>query len=479
MQAEFLKIRILSLLLIAMLPGISTAAETYLTQSYVDSIVDRAYYHLNSAADPSSGTNLERAIENAREITASLKKKAKGDINEKYILWKVNELEGQIYLEQKGVLQEKNTWKQKTANELIAAFNTELGRRRPSFSALESLQGRMEATDPDKALQLQHSIRKRRQAIVQELRVTFDDALAGGMIDKAREDLSYLQLNHKHLGISVDEYARISAKIQSRTSIEEELKIITAALEAAGKMLQKRDLSNARKECSIARSRLDECRTRMLRLEWERLTTEWGRMHSRLQLKEDSLIGIAMNLMNSSGPSASENYLDTLRYFGVSQEKIGRLDRILLEKAIAQSRNESNLQSKKLIAMVEIEDTSETVSALDQLLLAAKQKAKAKKDSLEALSDQNARLTQVAEVRRDRLSVTQQQRSQREQDRREELAKQARTELVTVYLLLEKNKAKEAQRQFDKSRSLFKEALAADEYAKIDSTVNNAIQNSK
>ena len=77
---------------------------------------------------------MEDAISSAKQTAARLKSIARGNPNEKYILWKVGELESQIYLEESGMLLEKNQRRQKQVNDLVGPFNTEIGKRSRSTS---------------------------------------------------------------------------------------------------------------------------------------------------------------------------------------------------------------------------------------------------------------------------------------------------------------------------------------------------------
>ena len=82
---------------------------------------------------------MEDAISSAKQIASRLKNLAKGDPNEKYVLWKVGELERQIHLEESGLVLEKSQNRQKLMNDLVGPFNAEIAKRRPYFSVLSEL----------------------------------------------------------------------------------------------------------------------------------------------------------------------------------------------------------------------------------------------------------------------------------------------------------------------------------------------------
>jgi hypothetical protein len=154
------------MLLIAFIPPAYAAKKlTYCSQDRIDSLVDRAYYTLSSVDDPASGINRSKAIALAREIAARLRAIAANDANRNYIIGKVSELEGQIYLEEKGLLLEKKLWQQKTINDYVRMFNKELGKKKPSFKLLWSYHAQMAAIDRRQGSEVERSIKKRALAL--------------------------------------------------------------------------------------------------------------------------------------------------------------------------------------------------------------------------------------------------------------------------------------------------------------------------
>lgn len=128
--------RIRSIIALTLLVASQSGAEkhtTFISQSYVDSLVDRAFYIFNSVSDPSSGIPAERAVEYGKQIAAKLREIARDDVNKKYILWRTGELEAQIYLEESGLLMEKEQFRAKESNELVMLYNGEIGKGRPDF----------------------------------------------------------------------------------------------------------------------------------------------------------------------------------------------------------------------------------------------------------------------------------------------------------------------------------------------------------
>ena len=95
-----------------------------------------------------------------------------------------------------------------------------------------------------------------------------------------------------------------------------------------------------------------------------------------------------------------------------------------------------------------------------------------KSDSLASHRNENARLTQIAEVRRDRMRVASELQQKRQQERIQENERRARQELIAVYTLLESGKEKDALVYFQKVRELLEENLSDEEFKKVDQSVS-------
>jgi hypothetical protein len=144
----------------------SKEKEKYLSQSYIDSSIGKAFYILTEANSMAGvGFRQKEAIDEARRIARNLKQMAKGDPNERYVLWKASELEAQLYLEEKDlVLQQLNKGKI-SVNQLISRYNLEVGRVRPDFASLKRLHIQISQLDNIKANEMADSYNKRHRAI--------------------------------------------------------------------------------------------------------------------------------------------------------------------------------------------------------------------------------------------------------------------------------------------------------------------------
>ncbi|MBD3393802.1 MAG: hypothetical protein GF418_16860, partial [Chitinivibrionales bacterium] len=67
----------------------ATFAQQYTTQSSIDSTIQMAFFSFHEAQQvPGADFQMKRAIADAKDVVVRMKRAARGNINEKYILWK-------------------------------------------------------------------------------------------------------------------------------------------------------------------------------------------------------------------------------------------------------------------------------------------------------------------------------------------------------------------------------------------------------
>ena len=147
----------------------SKEKEKYLSQSYIDSSIGKAFYILTEANSMAGvGFRQKEAIDEARRIARNLKQMAKGDPNERYVLWKASELEAQLYLEEKDLaLQQLNKGKI-SVNQLISVTIWRWVES-ADFASLKRLHIQISQLDNIKANEMADSYNKRHRAISREL----------------------------------------------------------------------------------------------------------------------------------------------------------------------------------------------------------------------------------------------------------------------------------------------------------------------
>ena len=137
----------------------------YLSKGFIDGSIGRAFYVLTEAASVAGvGFRQREAIAEAKKIARNLRELAKGDPNERYVIWKVGELEAQIYLEERDLVLQQMQKGQQDVNQLIVRFNAEVGKSRPDFAS-QAIRPLMSRLDDSKASEVASSFSKRIQAI--------------------------------------------------------------------------------------------------------------------------------------------------------------------------------------------------------------------------------------------------------------------------------------------------------------------------
>ena len=451
----------------------ASAFDTFLTEHYIDSCIDKAFFYLNSSSDPGSGLSPEKAVALAKEIVLKLKSAAQNDANKKYILYKVNELEGQLYLEESGLLEEKENFNKRSANDLIVQFNSELAKERPSFMLLVEYRNKMVDLDDQKTGEIDRAMKKRGENLGAVLKDAIIVNLDKSNLDRAQGDLAYLQMNRAAMGISLAQYAMIAGKLQARTTIAEKKAFVVSTIDSSKAALAKFDFRSVHRNIVILEGKMVELKGIMINLEWEKLSQDVERVKGRTKNKEDSLTSVAYSVLRSKGVAEAGIYVDTLRKLGLPTDRISQIEKVLLDKAIVQTRQESAEKPSIVTAFILADEAEESVSALDGILLATKKKARSRNDSLKSFREENVRLTQIDEVRRDRYKVAQEERMKREQDLNRGRESQAQLEVVQLYALLEKGKSKEALAQFRKRKELFEKYLAPEDFQKLREAVGD------
>jgi hypothetical protein len=465
---------LISLLLTAF--ALPLFASTSLSQSVIDSLLDRAYYILTSVDDPGSGMTREMAIASAKGISERLRALAEEDVNRGYIIGKARELESQIYLEEKGLLLEKDRFKQKSINDLIASFNAELGKRRPALLQLYAYRNQMTSLDARAGTDVDRSLKKRAASLGVEVPAALQAALEKGVIDSARSELVYCEVNREYLGISAARYAALEAKLAGRMSDEGERALVIKSLDGLKQALEKGDLGAAGRENAFIERRLRPLRSRLLPYEWKGLNDECALFSRKFHAKEDSLVNTALSALKKNGPADAEQRLEALKAAGISPERIGEVDRAILETVIRQKRLEP---VKDLSLTIREDDSAATGFALGDMVALAKKRAAEKKDSVKAAEDALARSTQVEEVRKERLRTAYALRELREKDKQVTEKEQALQDLVDIYTFLELQKSKDAYQKLIYVKTLLKNNIPLEDYEKVTAAVEREYEKAK
>ena len=106
------------------------------------------------------------------------------DVNKSTYSGKQESSRAQIYLEESGLLMEKELWRQKTSNEIVFLYNAETGKACPDFRLLWSYHTRLKAVDTSQAQRLEKSILSRASGISVEILSSVELSLKNGNYDQ-------------------------------------------------------------------------------------------------------------------------------------------------------------------------------------------------------------------------------------------------------------------------------------------------------
>ena len=443
-------------------PQKNGAGEKYISQELIDTSIQRGFILLNESADMAGvGFRHQRSITEAKKIVKLLKEKAKGDPNEKYILWKAGELEAQIYLEESDLILQEMQKRQLTINELVAKYNTEVGKWRPEFATLYRIHKNMEQVDQRKANELADSYNQRKRAISRETVYFLEKALLAGNVDEARKEVGYCLRNQLYLDISKSTYKRLEDRVEGLIGAQDDKPKIGAQVIAAGKLLDTKNITTARKTLDSAENRYSTIKEYLPQRESIALSSSLKRVKNRLGAIEDSLVNVNISILRSEGVDAADKYLQTvLRPLGVSRDKSASVDRMIIS---VKSPEDNAMRSE--LEELDSDGEQDDNPVLDNIMLAAKKKAQEKMDSLQAI--ENARLWKERQEQARRDSI---------EDARLAVlhARQLRADSIAmkIYERLEHNDTRSAKSILAREKKFLEDFMKHDEFAMLGSTVD-------
>ncbi|MBD3346739.1 MAG: hypothetical protein GF401_16915 [Chitinivibrionales bacterium] len=445
-------------------------AVEYLSQTYIDTVIARAYYKLNAADDPGSGIARKEAIAYAKKIVTKMKELSENDPNRKYILWKIGELESLLYLEERGLFEEQEKKRITGMNELVAQFNAELARSRPDFSKLSMIHQRMTSIDEKKAREIFNSMVDRQTNISKEVLYTIEKSLEEDDYNKARKELAYCELNRKYLSISLTQFARLSARVESNISVDKELEFIDNTFPDMHKHIADGNLGRASELSKVVSIRLDNIKNKTIPREWDRRFFKNKRLKRQIEKSEDELVEANLAVLDTAGIYAAAEFLDTtLKKRGVGRAKIAQVDQQITEAALQLASKEDSDISKEI---QELTAAPQSELIVGDMLAQAKLLAKARSEGNELTRKEKGELTQIEEVRRSRMKVKEEMEKKRQIIKELKKKEQAQESLIEIYALLEKRKQKEAQRTFEELQNFLKAYLSSADFAALESAVH-------
>jgi hypothetical protein len=451
--------------------------KAYISQTMIDTSIQRAFYILNEATSIAGvGFRQQQAIAEAKAIAKRLRTIASGDKNERYILWKVSELESQIYLEEKDIMLLKMQQGQISINQLVSRYNTEVGKSRPDFASMRRMHVQMGQLDVNQANQMADSYNQRYRAITREVTYALEQALENGELDKAQSELGYCLRNASYLSMGEATYNQLERKVEKLAVARVEKPKIEQELATANASLRKNDLISARDNLTSAEGRYTQINTTLPERESSFLYNDIRRYKNQLSTKEDSLVNVNLNILSKKGINAADEYLrNTLRTLGVSRDKVAFVD-----KAILDIKSPDNSGISDEISSIsagnedeqEVQDGSSDGNApptmLDEIMARARKKAQEKTDSLRRIEEAQMRIAMAEQRRQDSIAAVQRAAELKVFEQKQTIAKNTS---MDIYALLEKNQIQGAGNKFQKERPYLLQYLDKNDFYILESTL--------
>jgi hypothetical protein len=434
----------------------------YIGKDYIDTSVQRAIYIINEAADLGGvGFKQKEAIVEAKNIAQRLKGEVKGDVNERYALWKVSELDWLIYLEEKDLVLQKVRQGQMTVQQCIADYNMEVGRPRPDFKTLMRLHSQMGELDARRANEMAGSIEKRSAVVSRESMVALEKALMSGAMAMAREEFKYCLRNRQYLALSSGKFAQLESRMSACERSRDELPLVKSESDSAQAMLATHRLGEARDAIAGAKCRLIDIRSCVPAQDAGECMTRLSQLERALGRQEDSLVRVNLDLLHARGVDAANQYLQAvLRKAGVCHEKTARVDQAIL--AVASPAEKSKV-TKEIDAVAESADGGTDIFA--EMRKKAKIKAQDRLDSIQIEKEERMR---IAQAHLDSVDAEARKEAAQEFQKNQDVAKQSASE---IYVLIEKNKAKAASDLFYAKQTSLYQYLPQEAFAMLETTV--------
>jgi hypothetical protein len=451
----------------------------YLSQTTIDTLIQQAFVNINASTGtdvPDADARHRQAVLDAKETVAKLKVMAKGDPNEKYVLWKVNELEYQVFLEERDMVL-KNTQKgKKEENLLIAEFNKELGKKRPDFIALSMICRDMNAIDRLKENEMKRSMDQRSESITRDVVATIEKALVIGDQKVSQNEYDYCGKNRTMLKISTEKFSSIAMKISAQNEAIKEKGPIDQELSISGPFLSHNKIGIVRKSIADLQGRLYRITPDLPIKDRTAYTVKINSLISAVNRKEDSLVAFCRSVLKTKGQDAALDYLEhVLRPCGVSEEKIGQTDTQILHKNGPDKNNGDTAVDRQLEAAAAPENNNNGINLADVRLM-AKKKTQQRADSLRAVEEEKARIHRMEQVHAD--SIKQAAEKQAHEAALLEDEKKANNLAMDIYTLIGGNKSAEAQKKFTSARKNLGKYLSKESYSQLQAMVFQSYETS-
>lgn len=437
----------------------------YLAKDYIDSTVLRAIFIINDAAGVAGiGFRTKESLDEARRIAGKIKVRAKGDPNELYALWKVNELEWLIRLEERDLMLQRMKEGEATVNQIVAEYNTEVGKSRPDFKNLMRMHTRMLEWNTQQANAMATSINNRIRALSQEAVLGLEKALLSRNSALADQEFKYLLRNRPFLKLSGRAFEDLESRASACVRAQDELPTVKTETAKARELVRQARLADARNMLALAQYRFSDIRSYIADGDASVLNRGIDEAEQLLGKKEDSLVNVNLSILSKKGVNAANDYLQhVVREKGVCREKAARVDQAIL--AVASPAENSRMVREIDAVATAVENTPEN-DVVGEMRAKAAKKAQRKLDSLRIVDEARGRQEQK---RQDSMEVAARRAAADDSQKNRELSVKTASK---IYDLIEKKKARVAFDMFMSKKLLLQRHLTPDAYAMLESTVN-------
>jgi hypothetical protein len=447
----------------------------FLSQTTIDTLIQQAFVNLNASTGtdvPDAEARHRQAVIDAKETADKLKALAKGDPNEKYVLWKVNELEHQVFLEERDMVLKKAQIGKKEENNRISEFNKELGKKRPDFFALNTFCHDMIAIDRLKEKEMQRSLDQRSDAISREAVRTIEKALITGDIAISQKEFDYCSKNRTMLKIPLEKFSWFAIKIPAQNEAIQQKSVIDQELSITGPFLSHNKIGILRKSVSELQGKLYPIAQDLPMRDRGAYAVKINSLINAVNRKEDSLVTFCLSVLKAKGVDAALDYLEhVLRTCGVSEEKIGQTNARILHKS-GLDKNRSDTAVDRQLEIAAVPGNNNNGIDLGDVRQIAKKKAQQRADSIRVVEEEKARNRRVEQARAD--SIKQAMEMQAKQAALLENEKKANDIAMDIYALIGENKTAEAHKKFTVARKNLEKYLSKDSFGQLQAMVLQA-----
>ncbi|MBD3421676.1 MAG: hypothetical protein GF398_16285 [Chitinivibrionales bacterium] len=362
-----------------------------MTQSYIDTMILQAFVNFSQAMSVGGvGFRRKEAIAHAKNVCRKLRKMAQGDPNEKYVLWKVSELEAHIWYEAQEIEEQQRRENLAVKNSLIDQFNALIGAKRPRFDNLVDIHSKMLKLDTRTANELAASIEQRSRNVSLEISRLLDNALAGGEMSRARNELEYCRRYQGYLTTSMYKLNALETKLQYKANVTNYQDFINEDAEEARQYLLRNQLELASGEIAKIERNINRLREKIGDGKLSSYEQALDELKREFERKEIVFVNKNLQILMKEGVEAAFDYMESaLRMHGVSLERIGEVYDEIMNVALQEQEQEDSEISKELEKVGSAAE--ENAIIIGDLSAAAKRKAQARADSIKAEEEKRQR----------------------------------------------------------------------------------------